>query len=40
MLGEGDPEDLNKIRGIAQITLFERLVEFEDEAIEFIRSLV
>ena len=40
MLGEGDPEDLNKVRGIAQITLFERLVEFEDEAIEFIRSLV
>ncbi|MCE2768040.1 MAG: aminoglycoside phosphotransferase family protein [Fimbriimonadaceae bacterium] len=40
MLGEGDPEDLNKIRGIAQITLFERLVEFENEAIEFIRSLV
>lgn len=40
MLGEGDPEDLNKIRGIAQITLFERLVEFEDEAIKFIRSLV
>jgi len=40
MLGEGDPEDLNKIRGIAQITLFKRLVEFEDEAIEFIRSLV
>jgi hypothetical protein len=40
MLGGGDPEDLNKIRGIAQITLFERLVEFEDEAIEFIRSLV
>lgn len=38
MLADGDPADLNKVRALAQITLFERLLDFEDEAVAFIRG--
>lgn len=38
-LTENDPHDLNKVRALAQITLFERLEEFRTEAEEFISSL-
>lgn len=31
-LGENDPEDLNKVRAMVQLTLYRRLVEFEAEA--------
>jgi len=38
-LGRADPPDLNKVRGMAQLTLFERLREHSDEARRCIAAL-
>jgi Ser/Thr protein kinase RdoA (MazF antagonist) len=38
-LGRADPPDLNKVRGMAQLTLFERLRDHSDEARRCIAAL-
>jgi hypothetical protein len=37
ILGQTDPPDLNKVRGLSQLTLFERLRERDAELRELIR---
>ena len=38
-VGPADPPDLNRVRAMAQLTLFRRLRERADEARRFIRDL-
>jgi hypothetical protein len=37
-LGSTDPPDLNRVRGIAQLTLFERISDLYQEALNCIRT--
>jgi hypothetical protein len=40
MLGEDDPEDLNRVRAMVQLTLFRKLLEFGPEAEDAIAKIV